>query len=144
MDKNEELINKADFLATVCYMLALSTDLLLRESESLLKRAVPSQHWQHEKKQLLTRYLESVKRSCILNDQISEYVFNTCKKYDYKTVQPWQEMYNTMARFALLLADRFSDKEVTNKIEEYIKQIPGDGDCDEELLKNFYLRMPRE
>ena len=55
-------------------------------------------------------------------------------------MQVWQEEANELARLILLYADRSANQDVVDAIFKFIREQPGEGIVDEELLKNFYLK----
>ena len=135
----EELQKRADFVTNAAYMTALALDLLVRESERTLNMMKPAQGWKFEKKQAFTRFTDAVKKACIQNEIITQDVYDVEAKNNYKCVQVWQEEANELARFILMIADRTTDIDIVNKIHSFIRSIPGDGFCTEDLLKHFYL-----
>ena len=137
---NEELEKKSHFITNAAYMTAMALDLLIRESEKCLNKMTPAAGWKFDKKQNFTRYTDYVKKACLLNDKLTQDIYDVEKKNDYRYVQVWQEEANELARFILLISDRTSDVDVVNKIYDFIKNQPSDGFATEDLLKRFYLK----
>ena len=135
----EELEIRSDFVTNAAYMTALALDLLVRESERLLHMMTPAQGWKYEKKRMFSMFTDYVRKACLVNEQITQDVYDVEAANNYKCVQIWQEEANELCRFILMMEDRNKDIDIVNKIHSFIRSLPGDGACTEDLLKHFYL-----
>lgn len=133
-------MKQEDFVTSVIYLLALSIEQLLRESERLIRKRNAEQSWKYEKKQMFNQFLDYVKKACVLSDKIYGDIIDAERNSNYKYLDVWGEEANELARFSLMIADRITDIDVVNKIHDFIMEQPGDGLCDEELLSRFYLK----
>ena len=124
------------FVNTI-YMMSLTMDLLLRETERRLRKDKAIFH--REKKNIFTRFMSAVKTACILQEDLTQDIYREDEKHGFKNVQVWQDEANELARLVLLYADKSADQEVCDKIHSYIREFPGDGIVTEEMLKPFYL-----
>lgn len=137
----EELVKRSDFLTNAAYLTALTLDLMIRESEKALGQLTPAQGWKFEKKQMFSRFTEYVKNACLMNEKITQDIYDLEEKNSYfKYVQVWQEEANELARFILMIIDRITDVDTVNKIHAFIREQPSDGIATEELLQKFYLK----
>lgn len=120
------------------YMMSLAMDLLLRDIERRMSKY--RECFRRDKKQIFTRYMQAVKTSCILQEDLTQDIYNEDEKYGYRNVQIWQEEANELARLMLLFADRSADQDVVDKIFSFIREQPAEGIVDEKMLDNFRLR----
>lgn len=135
----DEKIRRASSLMTnTLYMMSLAMDLILRNNEWLMRKHLES--FKREKKQLFTRYAKAVRDACFLQEQLTQDIYDCDVVHNFRNVQIWQEEANELARLMLLFADRSADQDVVNSIFKFIREQPGEGIVDEELLKNFYLK----
>ena len=117
MDKKD--VRSVDFEVNTLYLLSLSMDLILRDSERRLRRE--GNEWRKEKKRAFNMFIDYVRRACTLIEQfIVQDIYGVEARNDYKYVQVWQEEANELARFILLISDRTSDVDVVNKIYDFI------------------------
>lgn len=129
------MIGPAEFETNVLYMMSIAMDLILRDCE----RITPG-GWKREKKQIFTRYIETIKRAYFLQEQLMQDIYAVDEKKNFRNVPVWQEEANELARLILLYADRSSDVDAVEKIHAFLRSIPGEGICDEKLLDRFYLK----
>lgn len=134
---NDKKITAASFETNVLYMMVLAMDLILRDCER--RMAVHRTAWKHEKKQAFTRYMKAVRDACIINEMLTQDIYDVDEKHDFRNIPVWQEEANELARLILLYADKSSDTDAVEKIHSYIRSFKGDGIADEDLLKRFYL-----
>lgn len=120
------------------YMMSLAMDLLIRDIEWRMSKNRDS--FRKDKKQLFTRFMQAVKTACILQEDMTQDIYNEDEKHDYRNVQIWQEEANELARLMLLFADRSADQEVVDRIFSFIREQPAEGIVDEKMLDNFRLR----
>lgn len=119
-------------------MMSLAMDLLIRESERRMRKQGAT--FRREKKQLFTRFMKAVQAACILQEDLTQDIYNEDEKHGFRNIQVWQDEANELARLVLLYADKSADQEVCDKIHAFIRSFPGDGIVDEKLLENFYLK----
>lgn len=93
-----------------------------------------------EKKQLFNRYTKAVQTALVLQEDMTQDIYKEDERHNFRNVQIWQEEANELARLMLLFADRSADQDTVNSIFKFIREQPGEGIVDEELLKNFYLK----
>ena len=120
------------------YMMSLAMDIILRHNETVMGRM--REAWKREKKQLFTRYSKAVRDACILQDMLTQDIYDCDEKHNYKNVDVWLEEANELARLVLLFADRSGDEEAVNGIFKHVRSVVGEGIVDEEMLKSFYLK----
>ena len=120
------------------YMMSLAMDLIIRDIEWRMSKNRDS--FRKDKKQLFTRFMQAVKTACILQEDMTQDIYNEDEKHDYRNVQIWQEEANELARLMLLFADRSADQDVVDKIFSFIREQPCEGIVDEKMLDNFRLR----
>ena len=137
MEKNDNL-NKAGVETNLLYMMSLAMDLIMRDAE--WRMAKEKERFKHEKKQIFTRYTKAVREACILQEMLTQDIYDCDAKHNYKNVQLWQEESNELARLNLLFADRSANQDIVDGIFKYVREQPGEGIVDEELLKAFYLK----
>ena len=125
-------------MANTLYMMSLAMDLILRESDRRYR--LKGARFRGEKKQLFNRYTNAVRTALILQEDMSQDIYKEDEKHNFRNIQIWQEEANELARLQLLFADRSADQDVVNNIFKFIREQPGDGIVDEELLKEFYLK----
>ncbi len=137
----KELVKRSDFLTNSAYVIALALDLIVRESEKTLVKLTPPQGWKLEKKQMFTRFTDYVKNACLMNEKITQDIYDLEEKNcSFKYTQVWQEEANELARFILMVMDRLTDVDTINKIHTFIREQPSNGIATEELLQKFYLK----
>lgn len=120
------------------YMMSLAMDIILRHNETVMGRM--REAWKREKKQLFTRYSKAVRDACILQDMLTQDIYDCDEKHNYKNVDVWLEEANELARLVLLFADRSVDEDAVNGIFKHVRSVVGEGIVDEEMLKSFYLK----
>lgn len=138
MEAKNTSINQAGVIHNCLYMMSLAMDRLMREVEPIMNRH--SESFVREKKKLFTRYLKTVKEACILQDEITQDIWDMEAKHDYRNVDFWLAQCNELARLILLFADRSSYQENVDKVFSLLRSLPGEGIVDENLLGLFYLR----
>lgn len=122
------------------YMMSLAMDLIIRDIEWRMSKN--KEAFRRDKKQLFTRFMQAVKTACVLQEDMTQDIYNEDEKHDYRNVQIWQEEANELARLMLLFADRSADQDVVDKIFAFIREQPAEGIVDEKMLDNFRLRKP--
>lgn len=122
----------------VLFMASLAMDLILRNAEWKMRRN--REAFKQEKKQVFTRYTKAVRDACILQEMLTQNIYDVDSANNYRNIQTWQEESNELARLILLYADRSADQEVTDAIFKFIREQPGEGIVDDAMLQNFYLR----
>lgn len=120
------------------YMMSLAMDLIIRDIEWRMSKNRDS--FRKDKKQLFTRFMQAVKTACILQEDMTQDIYNEDEKHGYRNVQIWQEEANELARLMLMYADRSADQDVVDKIFSFIREQPAEGIVDEKMLDNFRLR----
>lgn len=120
------------------YMMSLAMDLIIRDIEWRMSKN--KEAFRRDKKQLFTRFMQAVKTACVLQEDMTQDIYNEDEKHDYRNVQIWQEEANELARLMLLFADRSADQEVVDGIFKFIREQPAEGIVDEKMLDNFRLR----
>ena len=120
------------------YMMSLAMDLILRDADwRMLKQR---EAFKREKKQVFTRFTKAVRDACVLQERLTQDIFDVDEKNNFKNIQIWQEEANELARLVLLYADRSADQEVVDGIIKFIREQPADGIVDEKVLESFYLK----
>lgn len=135
---NADLERRLSVLANTLYMMSLSMDRMIRESERLLYRE--RSLFRMEKKQTFNRFMQAVKTACILQDDLTQDIYQSDEKHNFRNVQIWQDESNELARLVLLFADRSADQDVVDRIFAFIREQPGEGIVTEEMLESFYLK----
>lgn len=134
-DKNLKVI--ATEVNTI-YMMSLAMDLIIRNIEWRMNRN--KETFRRDKRQLFSRFMQSVKTACILQEDLTQDIYREDEKHDYRNVQVWQEEANELARLILLFADRSVDQDVVDDIFSFIRKQPAEGIVDENLLNDFRLK----
>lgn len=134
----EKGLNQIAVLVNTIYMMSLAMDLIIRDIEWRMSKN--RECLRKDKKQLFTRFMQAVKTACILQEDMTQDIYNEDKKHGYRNVQIWQEEANELARLMLLFADRSADQDVVDKIFSFIREQPAEGIVDEKMLDNFRLR----
>ena len=138
MEPKNTTERQAGLETNVLYMMSLTMDLILRHNEFLMSKQ--REAFKREKKQLFTRYTKAVRDACILQEMLTQDIYDCDEKYNWKNIPVWQEESNELARLILMYADRSVDQDVVDKIFAYIRKQPNEGIVDENLLKDFYLK----
>lgn len=138
VDRNSKTYRQANFETITLYMMSLAMDLILRHDEWLMSKH--GEAFKHEKKQLFTRYTKTVRDACILQDRLTQDIYECEAEHNYRNVDTWLEQANELIRLVLLYADRSADQDAINKIFAFIREQPGEGIVDEQLLDNFRLK----
>ena len=138
MEEKNDNLRKASVETNLLYMMSLSMDLIVRDLERRMSRE--KERFKQEKKQIFTRYTKAVRDACILQEMLTQDIYDCDAKHNYKNVQLWQEESNELARLDLLFADRSANQDVVNGIFKYVREQPAEGIVDEEMLKAFYLK----
>lgn len=131
-------VHQAGIIHNCLYMMSLAMDRLMREVEPIMRKH--SEPFVREKKQMFSRYLKTVKEACLLQDEITQDIWDMDAKHNYRNVDLWLGQSNELARLVLLFADRSSDQNNVDKVFSLLRSLPGEGIVDEELLKLFYLQ----
>lgn len=137
-DKTDKIERQCGTMTNAAYLMSLALDLILRESE--WKMRFRNEVYRKEKRQTFTRYAKAVRTACILQDQLTQDIWDVEEKYNYKNVDLWLDQANELARLILLFADRSADDDVVNNIFKFIREQPGVGIVDEKLLDDFRLK----
>ena len=137
MDKNTP-INQAGVETNVLYMMSLTMDLILRDCEWRMNKQ--REAFKREKKQLFTRYAQAIRTACVLQDLLTQDIFDCDQKHDWKNIPVWQDEANELARLILLYADRSADESVVDEIFKHLRSLPCEGIVDEKMLESFYLK----
>ena len=137
-DNKNSIERQCGTMTNAAYLMSLALDLILRESE--WKMRLRNEGYKKEKKQIFSRYTKAVRTACVLQEQLTQDIWDVEENYNYKNVDLWLEQANELARLILMFADRSVDVDVVDKIFKFIREQPGDGIVDEELLNEFYLK----
>lgn len=137
MSENEEL-RFTELETSVLYIMSITMDLILRDCERRMARH--STIFRHEKKRKFTDYIQTVKRACLINDDLSQDIYKATEKTNFQDLDLWLSDGNDLARLVLLYGDRSSTVGVLDKLFELLQEAPGEGIVKEEFLKNFYLK----
>lgn len=128
-----------DGVETKClYLMSLAMDRILRHNQWLMSKQ--REYFRHEKKQLFSRYTKAVRDACVLQDQLTQDIWDMDEKHDYKNVDTWLEQANELARLILLFADKSPNQDAVDRIFKFIREQPGEGIVDETMLESFYLK----
>lgn len=135
----DEIIEKqCSIMTNTLYMMSLSMDRILRTCEWLM--AKNREAWKREKKQLFNRYTKAVRDACLLQDILTQDIYDCDEKHNYRNVDVWLEEANELARLVLMFADRSADPDVVNAIFKFIREQPAEGIVDEKMLESFYMK----
>lgn len=137
-DKKNTIERQCGTMTNAAYLMSLALDLILRVSERMMNSR--KEAYKKEKKQLFTRYTKTVRDACIIQDQLTQDIWDVEKNYNYKNVDLWLEQANELARLILMFADRSIDVDVVDRIFAFIREQPGEGIVDDNLLDNFRLK----
>lgn len=128
----------------VLYMVALALDLLVRDNERRMAVLGAIEgvkgSMKRETKFRFSEYTKAVKRACLLNEQITQDIYDVDAKYNFKNVDLWHAQANELARFILLFADKSDEDGAAAKIESYMRSFKGADLMNDEFLKTFYLK----
>lgn len=138
MEKKNIPVHQAGVETNCIYMMSLAMDLILRHSEWLMSKQ--RECYKKEKKQLFNRYVKAVRDACIIQDQLTQDIWDAEEKNDYRNVDAWLNQANELARLILLFADKSANQDVCNNIFKFIREQPGEGIVDEKMLESFYLK----
>lgn len=138
MDAKNTPINQAGVETNMLYLMSLAMDRILRDNERIMSKYRES--FVREKKQLFNRYSKMVRDACIIQDQLTQDIWDVEEKNEYRNVDLWLGQSNELARLMLLFADRSRDQETVDKIFKFIREQPGEGIVDEKMLESFYLK----
>ena len=130
--------NQAGVETNCLYLMSLAMDRILRHNEWLMSKQ--RERFRHEKKQLFTRYARAVRDACILQDQLTQDIWDVEESHDYRNVDTWLDQANELARLILLFADKSPNQDVCDAIFRFIRSQPGEGIVDEKMLESFYLQ----
>lgn len=137
-DKKNTIERQCGTMTNAAYLMSLALDLILRESE--WKMRLRNEGYKKEKKQIFSRYTKAVRTACVLQEQLTQDIWDVEENYNYKNVDLWLEQANELARLILMFADRSVDVDVVDKIFKFIREQPGEGIVDEKLLDDFRLK----
>jgi hypothetical protein len=137
-DKKNTIERQCGTMTNAAYLMSLALDLILRESE--WKMRLRNEGYKKEKKQIFSRYTKAVRTACVLQEQLTQDIWDVEENYNYKNVDLWLEQANELARLILMFADRSVDVDVVDKIFKFIREQPGEGIVDEKLLDEFRLK----
>ena len=137
-DNKNSIERQCGTMTNAAYLMSLALDLILRESE--WKMRLRNEGYKKEKKQIFSRYTKAVRTACVLQEQLTQDIWDVEEKYNYKNVDLWLEQANELARLILMFADRSVDVDVVDKIFKFIREQPGEGIVDEKLLDEFRLK----
>jgi len=136
--QEDKFLRQADVETSTLYIMSIAMDLIMRDCAWRMSQKNAS--WKHEKKQKFSRYIESVRRACQINDEITQDIYDSDKKNNYKNVDLWLKDGNELARLILLFADRSTNTGVVRNVFLGLESSNGEGIIDDELLKKFYLK----
>ena len=137
-DNKNSIERQCGTMTNAAYLMSLALDLILRESEWKMK--LRNEGYKKEKKQLFSRYTKTVRTACVLQDQLTQDIWDVEENYNYKNVDLWLEQANELARLILMFADRSVNVDVVDSIFKFIRDQPGEGIVDEKLLDEFRLK----
>lgn len=137
-DNKNSIERQCGTMTNAAYLMSLALDLILRESEWKMK--LRNEGYKKEKKQLFSRYTKTVRTACVLQDQLTQDIWDVEENYNYKNVDLWLEQANELARLILMFADRSVNVDVVDSIFKFIREQPGEGIVDEKLLDEFRLK----
>ena len=138
MEVKDKIEMQCGTMTNAAYLMSLALDLILRESE--WKMRLRNEGYKKEKKQIFSRYTKAVRTACVLQEQLTQDIWDVEENYNYKNVDLWLEQANELARLILMFADRSVDVDVVDKIFKFIREQPGEGIVDEKLLDEFRLK----
>lgn len=127
-----------DVTVNAAYLMALALELMIRDIERRL--AMQNATIQREKKRKYSMFLDHYKKALYFAEQLTEDIFEVDAENKWRNIPVWQEESNELARLILLYADRSADSENVNKVFKLLRELPGEGIINEEVLKNYYLK----
>jgi len=136
-DKNT-IERQCGVMTNALYLMSLAMDRIIRHSEWMMAKR--GEAYKQEKKQIFNRYTKAVRTACILQDRLTQDIWEVEENYNYQNVDVWLDEANELARLILLFADKSVDTEVVDRIFKFIREQPGEGIVDEKLLESFYLK----
>lgn len=137
-DNKNSIERQCGTMTNAAYLMSLALDLILRESE--WKMRLRNEGYKKEKKQIFSRYTKAVRTACVLQEQLTQDIWDVEENYNYKNVDLWLEQANELARLILMFADRSVNVDVVDSIFKFIREQPGEGIVDEKLLDEFRLK----
>lgn len=137
-DKKNTPYRQAGLETNLLYMASLAMDLILRNNEWLMSKQ--REAFKREKKQLFTRYTKAVRDACLLQEMLTQDIYDVDEKNNFRNIQVWQEESNELARLMLLYADRSANVDVVDAIFKFVREQPAEGIVDEKMLDNFRLK----
>lgn len=120
------------------YMMSLAMDLIIRDIEWRMNKN--RETFRREKRQIFNRFSQAVKTACILQEDLTQDIYEVDEKHNYRNVQIWQDEANELARLVLMYADRSVNQDVIDNIFSFIRKQTAEGIVDERMLDNFRLK----
>lgn len=145
-------VSVCDVFINVLYMMTQSFDLIFRDLEWRMEKKAREEEgraveFKREKKKMFNEYIDTIRKALALirksealNETITQDIYDSSAKNNYKSIPIWQLESNELARLILLYADHSSSEDSVNKIHKFIRSLPGEGIITEDVLKNFYLK----
>ena len=130
--------NQAGMETNVLFMMSLAMDIILRDNEWRMSKM--REAWKQEKKQIFTRYTKAVRTACVLQEMLTQDIYDCDERNNFQNVDVWLEEANELARLILMFADRSADSDVVSAIFKFIREQPAEGIVDEKMLESFYLK----
>ena len=134
----ENELKRVSLETNTIYMASLAMDLIIRDINwRLLKNR---ETFKREKKQIFNRFTKAVRDACVLQEMLTQDIYDADQEHGFKNVDIWLDEANELARLILLFADRSASVDAVNEIFSFIRSVPGEGIADEKLLESFYLK----
>ena len=135
--KKPREVSQDDLVINCCFMEALTLELMIREVERRL--ATHGASFQKEARMKFSRFLDFTKKALFYAEELTQEIYKVDAEVKWKNIPVWQEESNELARLILLYADRSADVDNVEAVFKMLRELPGEGIVDEEMLKRFYL-----
>ena len=135
--KKPREVSQLDLTINAVFMMSLSMELMIRDIER--EMAHQGAAFQKEAKQKFTRFLDFTKKALFYAEELTQEIYKVDAEVKWKNIPVWQEESNELARLILLYADKSADVDNVEAIFKMLRELPGEGIVDEEMLKRFYL-----
>jgi len=129
---------KESVLINTAFMSALSLELMLREVERRMN--IHGASFQKEAKMKFSRFLDFTKKALFYAEELTQEIYKVDAEVKWKNIPVWQEESNELARLILLYADKSADVDNVEAVFKMLRELPGEGIVDEEMLDRFRLR----
>ena len=131
-------VSQDDLIINASFMVAISLELMLRDIERRLN--MQSATFQREAKRKFSFFLDHCKKALHFAEELTQEIYKVDADAKWKNIPVWQEESNELARLILLYADKSANVDNVEAVFKMLRELPGEGIVDEELLKYYYLK----